>query len=86
MAARSGRPLTVSDVVPARASDTQALSSWFLILSVLIPSLAAGSTHDDHTAEHFQDEMMQLNASMQPQLETLLTHLRYRALVSIYCF
>jgi Universal stress protein family len=43
LAARSGRHLLVSDVVPARASDTQALSSWFVVLSVLIPSLAAGS-------------------------------------------
>jgi nucleotide-binding universal stress UspA family protein len=43
VAARSGRPLIVSDVVPPRATDTQALSSWFLVLSVLIPSLAAGS-------------------------------------------
>jgi nucleotide-binding universal stress UspA family protein len=43
VAARSGRDLTVSDVVPPRASDTQALSSWFVVLSVLIPSLAAGS-------------------------------------------
>jgi nucleotide-binding universal stress UspA family protein len=43
LAARSGRALTVLDVVPPRASDTQALSSWFLILSVLIPSVAAGS-------------------------------------------
>jgi nucleotide-binding universal stress UspA family protein len=43
LAARSGRHLIVSDVVPPRASDTQALSSWFLVLSVLIPSLAAGS-------------------------------------------
>jgi nucleotide-binding universal stress UspA family protein len=42
-AARTGRPLIVSDVVPPRATDTQALSSWFLVLSVLIPSLAAGS-------------------------------------------
>jgi nucleotide-binding universal stress UspA family protein len=33
----------VSDVVPPRASDSQALSSWFVVLSVLIPSLAAGS-------------------------------------------
>ncbi len=41
--ARSGRHLTVSDVVPPRASDSQALSSWFVVLSVLIPSLAAGS-------------------------------------------
>jgi Universal stress protein family len=43
VAARSGRQLTVADVVPPRASDSQALSSWFVILSVLIPSLAAGS-------------------------------------------
>ena len=43
VAARSGRHLLVSDVVPPRASDTQALSSWFVVLSVLIPSLAAGS-------------------------------------------
>ena len=43
VAARSGRPLTVTDVVPPRASDSQALSSWFVVLSVLIPSLAAGS-------------------------------------------
>ncbi|MGD0239961.1 MAG: universal stress protein [Streptosporangiaceae bacterium] len=43
VAARSGRRLVVSDVVPPRASDTQALSSWFVVLSVLIPSLAAGS-------------------------------------------
>ncbi len=43
VAARSGRHLIVSDVVPPRASDSQALSSWFVVLSVLIPSLAAGS-------------------------------------------
>jgi hypothetical protein len=43
VAARSGRHLIVSDVVPPRASDAQALSSWFVVLSVLIPSLAAGS-------------------------------------------
>ena len=43
VAARSGRQLTVTDVVPPRASDSQALSSWFVVLSVLIPSLAAGS-------------------------------------------
>ena len=42
-AARSGRQLTVTDVVPPGASDSQALSSWFVVLSVLIPSLAAGS-------------------------------------------
>jgi Universal stress protein family len=43
VAARSGRHLIVSDVVPPRASDSEALSSWFVVLSVLIPSLAAGS-------------------------------------------
>ena len=43
VAARSGRQLIVSDVVPPRAGDSQALSSWFVVLSVLIPSLAAGS-------------------------------------------
>jgi nucleotide-binding universal stress UspA family protein len=43
VAAHSGRPLIVSDVVPPKATDSQALSSWFVILSVLIPSLAAGS-------------------------------------------
>jgi nucleotide-binding universal stress UspA family protein len=43
VAARSGRHLIVSDAVPPRASDSEALSSWFLVLSVLIPSVAAGS-------------------------------------------
>jgi nucleotide-binding universal stress UspA family protein len=43
VAARSGHRLIVSDVVPPRANDTQALSSFFVVLSVLIPSLAAGS-------------------------------------------
>jgi nucleotide-binding universal stress UspA family protein len=43
VAARSGGHLIVSDVVPPGASDTEALSSWFVVLSVLIPSLAAGS-------------------------------------------
>jgi nucleotide-binding universal stress UspA family protein len=43
VAARSGQQLIVSDVVPPKATDSQALSSWFMILSVLIPSLAAGS-------------------------------------------
>jgi nucleotide-binding universal stress UspA family protein len=43
VAARSGRHLTVSDVVPPRAGDSDGLSSWFVVLSVLIPSLAAGS-------------------------------------------
>jgi nucleotide-binding universal stress UspA family protein len=43
VATKSGQHLVVSDVVPPRASDTQALSSFFVVLSVLIPSLAAGS-------------------------------------------
>ena len=43
VAARSGHQLIVSDVVPPKATDSQALSSWFTLLSVLIPSLAAGS-------------------------------------------
>ena len=43
VAARSGHQLIVSDVVPPKAADSQALSSWFTLLSVLIPSLAAGS-------------------------------------------
>jgi nucleotide-binding universal stress UspA family protein len=43
LAAQSGRHLTVSDVVTSGPGDTQGLSSWFLVLSVLIPSVAAGS-------------------------------------------
>jgi nucleotide-binding universal stress UspA family protein len=43
VAARSGRPLAVADVVPPLPADTQALSSFFVVLGVLIPSLAAGS-------------------------------------------
>lgn len=43
LAARSGRPLAVTDVAPPLPDDTQALSPFFLILGVLIPSLAAGS-------------------------------------------
>jgi len=43
VAARSGRHLVVADVVPPLPGDTQALSSWFVVLGVLIPSLAAGS-------------------------------------------
>jgi nucleotide-binding universal stress UspA family protein len=43
VAARSGRQLIVSDVVLPRVNDSQALSSWFVVLAVLIPSLAAGS-------------------------------------------
>jgi nucleotide-binding universal stress UspA family protein len=43
VAARSGHQLVVSDVVVPGANDSLALSSWFVVLSVLIPSLAAGS-------------------------------------------
>jgi nucleotide-binding universal stress UspA family protein len=43
IAARSGRPLTVTDVAPPLADDSEALSPFFIILGVLIPSLAAGS-------------------------------------------
>jgi nucleotide-binding universal stress UspA family protein len=43
VAARSGRHLAVTDVVPPLPRDTEALSSFFILLSVLIPSLAAGS-------------------------------------------
>jgi len=43
IAARSGQPLTVTDVAPPLADDSEALSPFFIILGVLIPSLAAGS-------------------------------------------
>jgi nucleotide-binding universal stress UspA family protein len=43
LAARSGRQLTVADVVPPLPGDTQALSAFFVVLAVLLPSLAAGS-------------------------------------------
>jgi nucleotide-binding universal stress UspA family protein len=43
VAAKSGRKLSVSDVILPGANDSEALSSWFVVLSVLIPSLAAGS-------------------------------------------
>jgi nucleotide-binding universal stress UspA family protein len=43
VAAHSGSQLAVTDVVPALPGDTQALSSFFLLLGALIPSLAAGS-------------------------------------------
>ncbi len=43
VAARSGRHLVVADVVPPLPGDTEALSSFFVVLAVLIPSLAAGS-------------------------------------------
>jgi nucleotide-binding universal stress UspA family protein len=43
VAAHSGSQLAVTDVVPALPGDTQALSSFFVLLGALIPSLAAGS-------------------------------------------
>ena len=43
VAARSGLQLAVADVVPPLPGDTEALSSFFVVLGVLIPSLAAGS-------------------------------------------
>ena len=43
IAAKSGRPLTVTDVAPPLADDSEALSPFFIILGVLIPSLVAGS-------------------------------------------
>jgi hypothetical protein len=43
VAGRSGRALAVTDVAPPRPGDTQALSAFFVLLGVLVPSLAAGS-------------------------------------------
>jgi nucleotide-binding universal stress UspA family protein len=43
LAARSGQHLAVTDVVPPLARDSEALSPFFVILGVLVPSLAAGS-------------------------------------------
>jgi nucleotide-binding universal stress UspA family protein len=43
VAAKTGRPLVLTDVVPPLPGDTQALSSFFLLLGALIPSVAAGS-------------------------------------------
>jgi nucleotide-binding universal stress UspA family protein len=43
IAARSGQRLTVTDVVPPLAADSDALSPFFVTLGVLVPSLAAGS-------------------------------------------
>jgi nucleotide-binding universal stress UspA family protein len=43
VAARSGQPLAVTDVAPPGPDDTQALSPFFVLLGVLVPSLAAGS-------------------------------------------
>jgi hypothetical protein len=42
VAARTGRHLTVVDVVPPLNGDSDAFSSYFLILCVLFPSVAAG--------------------------------------------
>ncbi|HEX8005567.1 MAG TPA: universal stress protein [Trebonia sp.] len=43
VAARSGHHLVVTDVVPPLPGDTEALSSFFVVLGALIPSLVAGS-------------------------------------------
>jgi len=43
VAAKTGHPLVVTDVVPPLPGDTQALTSFFLLLGALIPSVAAGS-------------------------------------------
>src|SRR6202046_3671895 len=43
VAAKTGHPLVVTDVVPPLPGDTQALSSFFLLLGALITSVAAGS-------------------------------------------
>jgi hypothetical protein len=43
VAARTGRLLAVTDVVPPLPGDTEALSPFFVVLGVLIPALAAGS-------------------------------------------
>lgn len=41
-AAKTGAPLRVTDVVPTASGDSQGLSSFFLILCTLFPSLATG--------------------------------------------
>jgi nucleotide-binding universal stress UspA family protein len=43
IAARSGQHLTVTDLAPPLAGDSSGLSPFFIILGVLVPSLAAGS-------------------------------------------
>ena len=43
VAAKTGHPLVVTDVVPPLPDDPLALSSFFLLLASLIPSVAAGS-------------------------------------------
>ncbi len=42
LAAHTGQPLTVTDVVAPADRDSMALSPFFLILGVLFPSVAAG--------------------------------------------
>ena len=44
VAAHSGQPLAVTDVVPPLKSDSLALSPFFVILGVLIPSVVVGSS------------------------------------------
>jgi nucleotide-binding universal stress UspA family protein len=43
VATHSGQSLTVTDVVPPTVDDSLALSPFFVMLGILIPSLAAGS-------------------------------------------
>lgn len=42
-AAKTGHTLTVTDAVPPRPDDSLALSPFFVVLAVLLPSMAAGS-------------------------------------------
>lgn len=44
VAAHAGQSLTVTDVVKPGAADSMALSPFFLVLGVLIPSVAVGSS------------------------------------------
>jgi nucleotide-binding universal stress UspA family protein len=43
IAAHSGKPLTVTDLVPPLPNDSDAFSPFFVTLGILIPSLAGGS-------------------------------------------
>lgn len=43
LAAHSGRPLAVTDAAPPLPGDTEGLSPFFVVLGVLIPSVAGGS-------------------------------------------
>ena len=43
LAAKTGKPLNVVDVVPPLRNDSLALSSFFTVLCVLFPSLATGA-------------------------------------------